>query len=226
MDRPKTSVILAMSADGKIGDVYRTHAKFGSRADYLHLEERVAESDAVLFGAGTLRAGGTAMRVQRQSLIDQRLAQGQTAQPIQIVCSRSGNIDPTLKFFKQPIPRWLLTTSNGNQDWKIPEQFNTIIANTTPDGEIDWPHFLSHCHQVGLKNLAVLGGGEVIGAMIQDNLIDEIWLTLCPLILGGRSAPSPADGIGLSQDIAPRLKLQSCEQVEDELFLHYIVNRE
>ena len=223
MDRPKTSVILAMSADGKIGDAYRNHAKFGSRADYLHLEERVADADAVLFGAGTLRAGGSAMRVQRQSLIDERLTQGKPAQPIQIVCTRTGRIDPNIMFFRQPIPRWMVTTPEGAQGWGQSEHFDTIIAETAHDGEIHWPSFLSHCHSAGIQHLAVLGGGEVVSALIKANLIDELWLTLCPLILGGRNAPSPADGLGVSQELAPRLKLLSCEQVEDELFLHYQV---
>lgn len=225
MDRPKTSVILAMSADGKIGDINGSHAKFGSRADYLHLEEQVAQSDAVLFGAGTLRAGGSAMRVQRQSLIDARIAKGQAAQPIQIVCTRTGTIDTSLRFFSQPIPRWIVTTPEGAQNWTTSDYFDQIIATPSVQGEIHWPQFFAHCHQAGIKTLAVLGGGEVVAALVQKGLIDEIWLTLCPLILGGRTAPSPADGLGICQELAPRLNLESCKQVENELFLHYTVIR-
>ena len=54
--RPHTTVVLAMSADGKIADVKRSPARFGSAADKAHLEKQVAQVDAVLFGAGTLRA--------------------------------------------------------------------------------------------------------------------------------------------------------------------------
>jgi riboflavin biosynthesis pyrimidine reductase len=40
--RPHTTVILAMSADGKIADVRRSPARFGSKTDIAHLEEQIA----------------------------------------------------------------------------------------------------------------------------------------------------------------------------------------
>ncbi|MDR9405249.1 MAG: dihydrofolate reductase family protein, partial [Halothece sp. Uz-M2-17] len=58
MNRPHTTVVLAMSADGKIADTARSAAEFSSHIDRAHLERQVAKADAILFGAGTLRAHG------------------------------------------------------------------------------------------------------------------------------------------------------------------------
>ena len=208
----------------KIGDAHRNAVNFGSKADYAHLETQVAQADAVLFGAGTLRAGGTAMRVQSQTLVDQRIAQNKPPQPIQIVCSRSGRLNANLPFFKQPIPRWLLTTPSGAMPWQDSTHFDQVIAySQDSETQIHWPHFFEHCYDAELKQLAVLGGGELIGALLEQNFLDELWLTLCPVLIGGRNAPSPADGNGIPQDLAPRLSLQTCEQVGSELFLHYQV---
>ncbi|MEG3976013.1 dihydrofolate reductase family protein, partial [Microcoleus sp. herbarium8] len=109
IDRPYTTVILAISADGKIADAARSPARFGSANDKAHLEQQVADSDAVLFGNGTLQAYGTAMRVISPELLKQRELHGKPPQPTQIVCSRSSKFDPNLRFFQQPVPRWLLT---------------------------------------------------------------------------------------------------------------------
>ncbi|WP_333114605.1 RibD family protein [Microcoleus sp. S11D4] len=109
IDRPYTTVILAISADGKIADAARSPARFGSANDKAHLEQQVADSDAVLFGNGTLQAYGTTMRVISPELLKQRELHGKPPQPAQIVCSRSSKFDPNLRFFQQPVPRWLLT---------------------------------------------------------------------------------------------------------------------
>jgi len=109
-----TTVILAMSADGKITDCALTAARFGSANDKSHLEQQVANSDAVLFGNGTLRAYGTTLRVISPDLLEQRKVQGKPPQPVQIVCSRSRKFDPNWRFFQQPVPRWLLTGQDGD----------------------------------------------------------------------------------------------------------------
>lgn len=138
MNRPHTTVILAMSADGKIADAMRSPTLFGSPNDKAHLETQVALADGVLFGATTLRASETAMRVRNLNLLQQRQRQGKPPQPAQIVCSRTAEIDPQLKFFRQEVPRWLLTTLMGKQRWKERSEFERILAVDNGVGGIDW----------------------------------------------------------------------------------------
>jgi 5-amino-6-(5-phosphoribosylamino)uracil reductase len=220
-NRPRTVVVLAMSADGKISDAARSHPRFGSQEDFDHLERQVALADAVLFGAATLKAGGTAMRVLKPELIKQRLASGKPEQPIQIVCTRTGNIDPTIKFFQQPIPRYLLTTPTGAQHWNGEPGFDHVLSAT--EERIDWHQAFEILHQHRIETIAVLGGGEIVAALLEADLIDELHLTICPLLLGSKDAPNPVEGAGFSQENAPRLELLSVRQVEQELFLHYKV---
>ena len=221
-NRPYTTVILAMSADGKIADRQRSQARFTSPADQAHLEQQIADSDGVLFGAGTLRAYGTTLKVSHPNLLQQRYQQNLPPQPVQIVVSRTANIDPQLRFFRQPVPRWLLTTATGAKHWEGCPEFTKILVCQIPGSlEIDWIDALQQLSNLGLSRLAVLGGGQLVASLVAVDLIDEFWLTVCPLILGGATAPTPVEGEGFLTALAPRLELLSVQTVEQEVFLHY-----
>ncbi len=225
-NRPKTTAIVAMSADGKISDVNRSSQLFGSDTDLAHLERQVALSDGVIVGAGTLRAGGSAMRLRNPQLLEERERRGQPPQPIQMICSVSGEIDPKLLFFRQEIPRWLVTTESGAQYWQEKPGFDRVMVAQTPQKTVDLPAAFEQLANEGIKSLAVLGGGSFIGALFLAGLIDELWLTVCPLIIGGVKAPSPVDGEGFALEYAPRLELLESKTIDGEVFLHYRVCKE
>lgn len=220
-----TTVILAMSADGKIADAARSPARFGSARDKAHLEKQIALADGVLFGAETLRAYGTTLRVTSAELLQGREQQGKPAQPVQIVCSRSRQFDPNWRFFQQPVPRWLLTTDKDQSEsisdsFPIP-QFERILRAKMRENEIDWLDAFQQLAALGLQRLAILGGGKLIASLLAADLIDEIWLTVCPLILGGIDAPTPVEGAGFLTHLAPKLELLEVERIEQEVLLHY-----
>jgi 5-amino-6-(5-phosphoribosylamino)uracil reductase len=281
------TVILAISADGKIADAVRSPARFGSAKDKAHLEQQVAASDAVLFGNGTLQAYGTTMRVISPELVKQRELQGKPPQPVQIVCSRSREFDPNLRFFQQPVPRWLLTgqdsretalpspypTKDGETPLPSPyptkgskfdrtsgtilkngplarstrdefycgtgilpvhkrliengatSQFDRIIYAKTAGGEIDWIDAFQQLANFDIKRLAILGGGKLVASVLAAGLVDELWLTVCPLILGGADAPTAVEGKGFLAGLAPKLELLAVKQVGQEVFLHYRLDR-
>lgn len=220
--RPHTTVVLAMSADGKIADAMRSPARFSSPADRVHLETQIALADGVLFGAGTLRAYGTTLGISNPELVELRKHQALPPQPIQIVCSRSAALDAKMRFFRQPLPRWLLTTDTGAKHWQSAGGYfeRILVIDTSTDG-MNWVNGLQQLLTLGIQRLCILGGSALVASLLAANLIDELWLTICPLILGGATAPTPVGGQGFSEQLAPRLELLSAQTVEDEIFLHY-----
>lgn len=221
--RPYVTLVLAMSVDGKISDAHRTAARFPSPADKQHLERCLATADATLFGAATLRAYGTTALIKDTALLEAR----QTPQPIQIVCSASGQLAPTLPFFEQPVPRWLLTTLAGARQWKGTQPFERVWEGQMAAGAngecdlFDWPAIFTELKTLDIHRLLVMGGGQLVAALMAHDLIDELWLTVCPVIIGGNQAPTPCDGGGFSLHEAPRFSLISHQSIGDEVFLNY-----
>lgn len=221
-----TTVVLAMSADGKIADVKKTAARFGSPHDRTHLEQQIAASDGIIFGAGTLKAYGTTLPVSQPDLLLQRSQQGRSPQPIQMVASRSARLDPRARFFQQPIPRWLITLPSGATLWKGHPGFDRILTTETDDRQIDWVTIFAQLDESGINRRLILGGGTLVASLLAVGLIDEFWLTVCPLVLGGTDAPTPVDGTGFFAHLAPRLELLSAETIDQEVFLHYRVRKQ
>jgi 5-amino-6-(5-phosphoribosylamino)uracil reductase len=217
---PRITVVLAMTADGKIADRDRSPARFGSSIDKTHLEKQIALVDAVIFGANTLRAYGTTLSIGAPELLAMRQKAGRASQPIQIVCSASGKLDRNCRFFSQPVPRWLLTTPQGAKMW--PEngtEFERILVGESTT--IDWQEVLPNLSALGIETIAVLGGGELVASLLAVDAIDELWLTVCPFLFGGIDAPTPAGGLGLTAGRSKQLELLEVRQIGNEVFLHY-----
>jgi 5-amino-6-(5-phosphoribosylamino)uracil reductase len=247
--RPRTTVILAMTADGKIADRERSPARFSSATDKAHLEKQISLVDGVLFGAGTLRAYETTLPISNPDLLSVREQLQQPSQPVHIVCSASARLDPQWRFFSQPVPRWLLTVTTGVQFWQGKaffggdgetrgqgdkgdkgtrgQGFDRILVAESENNslKIDWIDALAQLKGLGLQRLAILGGGELVASLLEIDAIDEFWLTVCPVILGGTTAPTPVTGIGFTAQQARRLKLMSLQEKEGEIFLHYSLQR-
>ncbi|MBE9059576.1 RibD family protein [cf. Phormidesmis sp. LEGE 11477] len=240
LNRPWITVVLAMSADGKIADASRAAARFPSATDKAHLERQIAKADATLFGAGTLRAYGTTLPVTNTDLIEARRSRHQPDQPVQIVCSAMGNFDPQWPFFRQPVPRWLITTLEGMRSWREgraaeagEQPFEHVLITERP---FNWHNVMqdllngksalsSAANRPAIQNLVVMGGGELVASLLSDGLVDDLYLTVCPLLIGGKTAPTPVSGLGFTLPRTPQLTLRSCQVEADEVFLHYSVCR-
>ena len=222
-NRPQTTVILAMTADGKIADRIKNPARFGSNADRAHLEAQIALVDGVIFGAGTLRAYGSSLPITNLNLLQQRQETNKPLQPVHIVVSASGNLNHQDRFFQQLIPRWLLTTETGAVAWQDNQRFERVIIGKLlkNNNSFDWQEILAELKQLGMDKLAILGGGELVASLLSLDLIDELWLTVCPIIFGGKNAPTPVEGIGFLQSQGKKLRLLEVKQIKQEIFLHY-----
>jgi riboflavin biosynthesis pyrimidine reductase len=75
----------------------------------------------------------------------------------------------------------------------------------------------------GADRVLVEGGGETNAAFVAAGLVDEVYVTIAPALLGGSGAPTPVDGDGFGLGEKRRLHLLSVNRVDDELFCHYVV---
>lgn len=108
-------------------------------------------SDAVLFGASTLRAFGTTLTVSHPQLLQQRTHAGKPSQPVYILITDSANLNPEIQFFQQQVLRWLLTTTAEALFWKERQEFELILAFEAPTAKVDIHTALKHLNFMSIK---------------------------------------------------------------------------
>jgi riboflavin-specific deaminase-like protein len=215
-----------MTADGKIATANRAVASFGSRRDYHQLLALRATADAVMAGARTVDLNVVTMGPGPARFRRLRLRRGLAEYNLRIIVSRSGSVNPDAEIFKRKFsPIIILTTRRAAGDRL--ERLRALAAEVRICGtrEIDFPKALRWLREKwGVSRLLCEGGGEVNDALFHAGLVDELHLTVCPKIFGGRKAPTIADGLGsryLRQ--AAKLRLKSARQIRNEMFLVYQV---
>jgi len=78
----------------------------------------------------------------------------------------------------------------------------------------------------GVRRLLCEGGGQLNDALFRAGLVDELHLTICPKIFGGRQAPTIADGRGFGTlASAAGLEPVSARRSGEEMFLVYRLGR-
>lgn len=220
--RPFVLVNMAMTADGKIATANRALASFGSARDHAHLLELRATADAVMSGARTINTGKINLGPGGKKYQHQRRKRGLAEFNLRIIVSGRGTIDPHAEIFQHQFsPILILTTTKGLK--KIAPPLLHLADEVIGCGqtEIDFAGFFQWLRQErGVTRLLCEGGGELNDALFRAGLVDELHLTICPQIFGGRTAPTIADGIGFQTlAAATQLRLKSTRRVGAEMFL-------
>jgi len=232
MSRPYTVGNLAISIDGRISTVDRLLHGFGGPQDRDLMEQLRAAADAIMIGAGTLRDEPASLQVKLPQWQQRRRELGLTPQPIPVVVSRTLDFPwRTLPLFRIPDNRPLVITRPHHPAALLEElgQLAEVIAVPTQPARfgretdtLDLTAAMSRLRERGIDQLLLEGGGELNFSMLSAGLIDEMYLTLCPLVFGGQSAPGAFSGSGFPAGQQALLTLEDCEAGEqDRLYLRY-----
>lgn len=219
---------MAMTADGKIATANRAVASFGSARDHAHLLELRATADAVMSGARTVDSAKINLGPGGAKFRRRRLQRSLTEYNVRVLVSGSGSINPRAEVFKHRFSPILILTTHRASAAKL-RQLRALADAVKVCGETE----INFCTALrwlrtrwGVKRLLCEGGGELNDALFRVGLVDELHLTVCPKVFGGRTAPTIADGVGqLQLADAAQFKLKSNRRVADEMFLVYAVSR-
>ncbi len=210
--------MLAVSLDGRLAPPSGGAAQLGGPADRRVLEEALAWSDAVLIGAGTLRAHHSSCVIRDGDLLSQRQVQGRSPQPAALVVSREVGFPLEWPFFRQPFERHLLSAGDGSAPG-----FQSCCRLSSC-----WSETLNDLASKGWCRLVLLGGAVLTHSLLAQDVVDELQLTLSPRILGGSfnwllqsDIPLPAS---LASSQAWSL-LEARSLADNELLVHYRRNR-
>lgn len=218
---PFVFINMSMTADGKIATANRRVASFGSQRDLEHLYELRATADAVMCGAGTIQAGEVTLGTGGAKYRRARVRRGLREHHLRIVVSGSGSVNPEAPVFrKHASPIIVLTTQRASR--RRLEGLGEVAEEVVVCGrtEVAWRPALTYLRKRWqVQRLLCEGGGELNDALFRAGLVDELHLTICPFIFGGRTAPTIAEGLGVPRLAdAARLRLKRRRQVGDELF--------
>jgi riboflavin-specific deaminase-like protein len=220
-DLPFVFINMAMTADGKIASTNGVVNSFGSPRDQAHLYELRAQADAVLCGARTVEMEGITLGPGGPKFQRRRLRNHLAEFNLRVIVSGSGSISPKIDLFKARFSPIIVLTTGRISSIRLRELSRVADeVKIMGKSEIDFRAAARWLRQKwNVKRLLCEGGGTVNGALFQTDLVDQIHLTICPKIFGGRHAPSIADGLGFDRlDLAKKFRLDSATRINSELF--------
>lgn len=196
--RPYTFINMVATIDGKTvtGDRNEAVQDLGSDTDHKLMRILEMASDAILIGAGNLRATPKLWY---------------PAEKIRIVATRSGDLNYGSRFFTDAPANVIVVAP---PEVNVPQEY-TRIPNSWPTAF----RLLKDEHEIA--NLLVEGGSELNAELLRANLVDELFLTLSPKVKLGKDVPTYAGGEPLPREAVQNYALVEHHAVDDELFLRY-----
>ena len=223
--RPFVAATFAMTVDGKITTKNFSPVDFTSREDKTHLFRQRALGDAVLIGHSTLRHDNVRLGLSDPKLREERGARGQSPYPLRVIISNEGRIDPSLKIFQtdpaKAGPIVIFSTL------RMPARYQKALRkkatlHLSDAREVDLAWMLRQLrHDYGVRTVACEGGATLFRALLEQDLVDQLNLTIAPYLFGGANAPTLT---GLSKEFLPqsiRCSLTAMRVVGEECFLTY-----
>ncbi len=230
-DRPAVWTNFVVSHDGRIS--FQQPGWNGGHAisrrnqhDHWLMELVRARADAILVGTTTLRVARR-HRWAPGELIDWpafaalRAQEARPPLPALVILSAQGDL-PDAVALQEARALFLITTAPGAQ--RAGARWSRLRCLVGADGQIDLAAALATLRQeYGIRTLLSEGGGRTYGALLAHRVIDEVFLTISPIIVGNPAPPDPprpglVEGVGFSPHHPPRLRLISLRRAGDFLF--------
>lgn len=224
MPRPYVLLSVAQSIDGYIDDTTPERLVLSSPEDLDRVDEARAGVDAILVGATTLRRDNPTLRVKSPERVAGRAARGEPEQLLRVIVSRSGNLPRDLRLWGSPGPKAVYV-----------HEPNAAGAAKTLDGLADvvpldpgggFGAMLDDLGGRGIRRIMVEGGEQVHTQFLQQDLADELHVTISGFFVADTSAPRfTAPGVRLPQDSGRRMRLVEVSQAGETAVLRYLVAR-
>lgn len=170
----------AVGADGLSGSV-------SSSADQRVFNAVRRHADAVLIGAQTMRAERYTPMRARPADAEGRAEAGQLSAPVVVVVSGSLDLPWELPIWAESAQRPLVLTSAdaAAENVEIARSHTDLVQlpAVTPGALL---HVLS---ERGLQRIVCEGGPNLLRGLVAEGLVDELDITLAPLLVGNRATP-------------------------------------
>ena len=222
--RPHVIVNVAMSADGKLSTRDRRQVKISGAEDFERVDRLKAGCDAVMVGIGTVLADDPSLTIKSDELKRERLAQGRDEHPIRVV------VDSTARI---PLTSSILTRGGGKRVIAVSQRADPVMVAglkkmatviVAGEQEVDLAALIDELGTLGVRQLVVEGGGTLIAGLFAAGLVDELYTFVGNIVIGGKDAPTLADGAGFVREAEfSRLTLVESTRIGNGILLHWNV---
>ena len=212
-DRPFVAMNFAATVDGR-ASVGGVSGPIGSDADTAMLATLRTRFDAVMIGAGTMRAERYGRPVPNQEKRERRERLGLPHDPLMVIVSGRLDLPWDAPLFTEGAGRVLVFTASDAE----PPETATPLRVVRHDGRVDVRAALRHLRQErGIRALLCEGGPRLHAQLQAQGLVDDLFLTIAPKMAGGE-APRILEG-----ELPGRVELRLAWLLEEEgeLFARY-----
>jgi len=225
--RPYVVVNVAMSADGKLSTRERRQVKISGIQDFNRVDRLKAGSDAVMVGIGTVLADDPSLTVKAEECRKLRKNRGVGEHPVRIVVDSRARTPLEASILHKGSGLRIVAVSEKADPARVAALRHYATVITTGENNVDLAALMDELGTMGIRRIMVEGGGELIAGLIRAGLVDEIYTFIGNLIIGGRNAPTLADGEGfLAEDEFSRLTLIEIRRIEVGVLLHWKVGQQ
>jgi 5-amino-6-(5-phosphoribosylamino)uracil reductase len=209
----------AMSVDGYLDDASETRLLLSDEADFDRVDELRAGCDAILVGAGTVRADDPRLEVRSAARRRDRVDRGEPETPLKVVVTRSGDLDPGARVFAggSTVVYCAAPAVTG----LVEAGLDVVDCGETPR----LAGVLADLAERGVERLMVEGGGTVLTQFLAEGLADELQLAVAPLFVGDPAAPRAVGPGRFPHDAGHRMRLAEARTVGDMAVLRYLLDR-
>ncbi|MFN8160181.1 MAG: dihydrofolate reductase family protein [Solirubrobacterales bacterium] len=212
-DRPFLAVNFATTLDGRAAIEGRS-GKIGSSTDTEMLQRLRTRFDAVMVGAGTVRAERYGRIVSNPEWRERRERIGLPHDPLAVIVSGRLDLPWDAPVFTDGGGRVLIFTASDAE----PPATATPVRVVRHEGRVDIAAALSHLRgERGVRALLCEGGPGLHGELQGAGLVDELFLTIAPKLAGGRGAHILEGELSSTAELEPVWLLER----SGELFARY-----
>ncbi|KRE42584.1 RibD family protein [Knoellia sp. Soil729] len=222
-DLPYTVLSCAMSLDGYLDDSSGNRLVLSNAADLDRVDEVRARADAILVGAGTVRADNPRLLVRSEHRQARRVAEGRGPSPLKVTVTRHTSFDPSAAFFTTGNCDKLVYCATGS----VPGTRDRLRAVATVVDAGSDPSVVAVSEDLatrGVRRLLVEGGQNVHTQFLTLGLADELHVVVAPFFVGDSRAHRVVGDGPFPWNRGRRAQLMEVRRIEDVVLLRYALS--